>query len=74
MVNKMKQLGINNVKDINTKLQNKLLHHHQFGNFVEIYARNQEGIKDIYRLVSTSHTDNLHKRPRVYAEDIKAKR
>jgi DNA polymerase-3 subunit alpha (Gram-positive type) len=74
MVNKMKQLGINNVQDINTKLQNKQLHHHQFGNFIEVYARNQEGIKDIYRLVSTSHTDNLHKRPRVYIEDLKSNR
>jgi DNA polymerase-3 subunit alpha (Gram-positive type) len=74
MANHLEKIGIKNINDINIKLQNEKLHHNQFGHFAQIYIKNQNGIKDIYKLVSTSHTDNLHRRPRVYINEIKNNR
>jgi DNA polymerase-3 subunit alpha (Gram-positive type) len=73
-LNRLNAQNIKNIEDINLKLQNNALHHNQFGYFAEIYARNQNGIKDIYKLVSTSHTTNLHRHPRVYIDEIKNNR
>ncbi|MDR0675342.1 MAG: PolC-type DNA polymerase III [Mycoplasmataceae bacterium] len=74
MIHRLEKLDIKNINDINVKLQNDKLHHNQFGHFVVIYSRNQQGIKDIYKLVSHSHTKNLHRKPRVYIDEIKNNR
>jgi DNA polymerase-3 subunit alpha (Gram-positive type) len=74
MLNRLEKMEIKNIDDINIKLQNDKLHHAQFGHFIVAYSRNQQGIKDIYKLVSSSHTTNLHRRPRVYTDEIKNNR
>jgi DNA polymerase-3 subunit alpha (Gram-positive type) len=74
MLNRLDKMGIKKIDDINVKLQNDKLHHNQFGHFAVVYSKNQNGIKDIYKLVSSSHTDNLHRRPRVYFDEIKNNR
>jgi DNA polymerase-3 subunit alpha (Gram-positive type) len=74
MAHRIEKMEIKKVDEINIKLQNEKLHRNQFGHFVVIYSRNQQGIKDIYKLVSLSHTENLHRRPRVYLDEIKNNR
>ncbi|WP_036448591.1 PolC-type DNA polymerase III [Mycoplasmoides pirum] len=62
---------INNLNQINEKLQNISLHKRYRGNRSLIYAKNQKGLKAIYELVSKSLTTNLVTRPKIYWKDIK---
>jgi DNA polymerase III alpha subunit (gram-positive type) len=73
-MHRLEKMEIKNINDINVKLQNDKLHHNQFGHFAVIYSKNQDGIKDIYKFVSSSHTENLHRRPRIYFDEIKNNR
>jgi DNA polymerase III alpha subunit (gram-positive type) len=41
---------------------------------MEIYCKNQKGIKDMYRLISKASTVDLNNSPRVYSENIKDNR
>ncbi|MDE5651662.1 MAG: PHP domain-containing protein, partial [Ureaplasma sp.] len=57
--------GCNNVNDINDFIQSNQLRSATRGNFVNIYAKNQDGMKDIYKLVSLSHTECFASRPTI---------
>jgi DNA polymerase-3 subunit alpha (Gram-positive type) len=74
MYHKLTLQNIRNVDDINKKLQSNYVYRNQFGYFINVYAKNQQGIKDIYKIVSKSCTDDLYKYPRVYIDDIKNER
>ncbi len=54
-----------NINEINDFIQNKQLRFATRGSFVNVYVKNQEGIRDIYKLVSLSHTDHFSSRPTI---------
>jgi DNA polymerase-3 subunit alpha (Gram-positive type) len=42
------------------------------GNHVTVLAKNQEGIKDLYKLISKSHTKDFFGSPKILKSDLKA--
>ncbi len=82
----LKQLllkGINNVNEINNKLQNAALKANRRGYIVDVYVKNEAGIKDLFKLVSKSLTTQLYQRdddqeekgltngqPKIHYEDL----
>lgn len=65
------EFKIKNLNQINKTLQNNSLRAKVRGNRILIYAKNENGIKAIYKLVSQSLTDNFLKGPRLYWKDLK---
>lgn len=61
-----------NINQINDLIQNKQLRSATRGNFVNVYVKNQDGMRDIYKLVSLSHTDNFASRPTITWELLNA--
>ncbi|UIU14834.1 DNA polymerase III subunit alpha [Ureaplasma urealyticum] len=54
-----------NLNQINTKLQSLMLKNRSFGNWVNLYIKTQANVKDMYELVSISHTDMYYTRPTI---------
>ncbi|MCV3728208.1 DNA polymerase III subunit alpha [Ureaplasma miroungigenitalium] len=50
---------------VNPSIQNRSLRNRFFGDQITIYAKNQDGIKNIYELVSKAHTDLYNNRPTI---------
>ena len=69
-INKLIELGCNNLNQINEFIQKPKLRQSTRGDFVVVYAKNQEGIKNIYELVSNSHSKGFYGRPTVTWEEI----
>ena len=65
--------GIFRVRDINTKIAGgdfkKLPTYHQI-----ILAKNQAGLKNLYKLISKSHLETFYKKPRIAKSDLVAHR
>ncbi|MCV3743315.1 DNA polymerase III subunit alpha [Ureaplasma sp. ES3154-GEN] len=61
---------INNWKEVNDAIQNRSLRNRFFGDQITIYTKNQTGIKNIYELVSLSHTTYFNNRPTLTRELI----
>lgn len=59
-----------NIKKINDVIQCDRLRQTTHGNFVVAYAKNQLGIRNIYELVSLSHTKDFFARPTLTWEEI----
>lgn len=61
--------NITSVKDINTKIVGgdfkKLPTHHQI-----ILAKNNVGLKNLYKLISKSHLETFYKKPRIAKSDL----
>lgn len=60
-----KTMNDNNIKtinDINSLCSEKLKSRYR-SNFVYVYAKNQNSLTDIYKLVSSSHTENFNQKP-----------
>lgn len=70
-VNELKKLGCNSIGQINDHIQTKSLRESTRGNFVLAYAKNQTGIRDIYELVSLSHSQEFFGRPTLKDSDLK---
>jgi DNA polymerase III alpha subunit (gram-positive type) len=68
MLHRLHNANILNINELNQRLQSENLYKRQFGSYAIAYARNQRSIKDIYRLVSRSSTQDLHRVPRVFRE------
>jgi len=65
----LNEKNITNLNQINS-LQNNFLYTRQFGYFVDLYCKNQSAIKQLYKLVSISHTTNFYKNPRVFIDQL----
>lgn len=75
MLDKMfNEYQITNLNQINDALQNDTLRSRIFGKWLNLYVKRQENIKDMYELVSISHTTNFFSRPTLFREQIQAKR
>jgi DNA polymerase-3 subunit alpha (Gram-positive type) len=70
-INKMKSEGIETIEDINEKLQNYTLRRRQFASYINVYAKNQKGLKDLYKLISLASTEQLNgETPTIYYEQL----
>ena len=58
----MQRQGINTINDINSLTSSKLKAKYR-SNFIYAYANKPESLKNIYQLVSLSHTKNFNGRP-----------
>ncbi|MGV8163587.1 MAG: PolC-type DNA polymerase III [Alkaliphilus sp.] len=59
----MKEKEIYNVYDINDRLSRELDYKKLFTKHIVILAKNYVGLKNLYRLISTSHLDYFYKKP-----------
>lgn len=69
-LNILEQKEINNLLDVNTKLQNKLLLSRNRGSIINLHCKNQNSIKKLYELISISLTRNYSGGPKIFYEDI----
>ncbi|GAA5414708.1 PolC-type DNA polymerase III [Ureaplasma ceti] len=69
-INRLSELGCHKINEINQVLQNKNLRSKSRGDFVLVYAKNQTGIRDIYELVSLSHSKQFFDRPTLFESDL----
>lgn len=58
------------LKDINNLLDRESFKKNLFGHNILIYAKNQQGIKDLYKLVSLAHTTWFNEKPMVEEESL----
>lgn len=65
----LNKMNIKTIDQINT-IQCPELYSRQFPNFVNLYIKDQAGIKQIYKMVSYEFTDNLLSSPRVFSNEI----
>ncbi|XQP55491.1 MAG: PolC-type DNA polymerase III [Mycoplasmoidaceae bacterium] len=56
------QEHIENIKDINPKLQTAALRASRRGSYVDVYVKNQAGLKDLFELLSLSLTKQLYQK------------
>ncbi len=69
LVRIMGEKNINYVEQINSLTSDKLKSRYR-SNFINIYAKNQNSLKNIYKLVSLSHTDNYSFKPLISYSNI----
>ena len=60
-----KDYSLNCIQDINYNLSSKIDFKRQNVNHVSILVRNSVGLKNLYKLVSLSHTEYFYKKPRI---------
>ncbi|RQD67793.1 MAG: PolC-type DNA polymerase III [Tindallia sp. MSAO_Bac2] len=65
LIQKMKDLNINNFMEMNQLTNNQKDITRQRANHVVILAQTQEGLRNLYEIVSTSHMDYFYKKPRI---------
>ena len=56
------------------RLMEDIDHKKMYPHHTTILARNRQGLKNLYRLVSNSHIDNFHRVPRILKSELLAKR
>ena len=59
------------INQINSAIQSNRLRQLTHGNFMVVYAKNNNGIKSIYELVSKAHAENFFGRPTILEDDVK---
>lgn len=69
----LKEREISTINQINT-LQSDELYARQFRTYANLYVKDQLGIKEIYKIVSYSFTDNFLSTPRVFTDQIQTAR
>lgn len=74
LVKKMKEFDVIFLDDINTKLTSKTMKSRYKSNFIYVYAKKQESLKVLYKLISTAHTDNYCTRPMITYPILDAQR
>lgn len=69
----LRNQNITTIDKINT-IQCPELYSRQFTSFANLYVKDQQGIKELYRIVSNSFTTNLLNTPRVFVDEIETAR
>ena len=70
MIKILKEIGINNQKEL-SEYSSKDLDKKSFSNYITLIAKNQKGIKELFKIASNALTTNFLKQPTVYFEDLK---
>ncbi len=70
LLGQIEKLGVKLISDINPMLQSDNLRLRSFGYNVNIYAKNQRGIRDIYEIISFIHTKGFYGRPTITFEKL----
>ena len=65
MVQQMKELGVNNHKDINKKLSNEDAYKRARPTHVTLIVQNQDGLKNLFKIVSASLVKYYYRTPRI---------
>ena len=61
----VEELNINNIRELNAEYLEKMDIKKEKTFHIIIFAKNQEGMKTLYKLVSEAHLDNFFKNPRI---------
>ncbi len=70
----LKRKGIENVLSINSKLVDNSITQYTDLYHIILLVKNMTGLKNLYKLVSTSHLDNFYRKPRITKEILNAHR
>jgi len=73
-INSLKRKGIMDVVDINNELADETIKQYTDLYHIILLVKNMTGLKNLYKLVSTSHLDNFYRRPRITKEVLEAHR
>ncbi|GMO14349.1 MAG: PolC-type DNA polymerase III [Mycoplasmoidaceae bacterium] len=70
-INELSAKGITKISEINCKLLSPNVYKTIFPEYMNIYAKNKDGLKDLYKMVSLSLTSQFYKdRPTLFRSDI----
>ncbi|MDE6473457.1 MAG: PolC-type DNA polymerase III [Ureaplasma sp.] len=70
MIDEFENREIKTLSELDNYLRQNSNHKASRGYIINLYAKNQNGIKDLYELISIAHTKNFAGRPVLYWEDI----
>lgn len=70
MIELLERKNIKTFDDL-AKINDSFLNNKKMSYDIAIYAKNQQGIKDLFQLVSCSLTNNYYDGPRLFEEDLK---
>jgi DNA polymerase-3 subunit alpha (Gram-positive type) len=74
-INELLQLGITTFGDVNEKFNNAAVHKQLFPEYMNIYAKNKIGLKQLYKLASKSLTEQYYnEKPTLYRNQIQLAR
>ncbi len=72
-LNKIQKKEIDKLAGIN-RLSEEIDWEKKFSYHTIILAKNKEGLKDLYKLISSSHLDNFYKKPKILKSQLKGVR
>jgi DNA polymerase-3 subunit alpha (Gram-positive type) len=58
------------IADINNLTTSEHYYHRQFSSYMQIYAKNQEGLKALYKLITTAHIKQSYGEPTLFRDQI----
>ncbi|MCF0217606.1 MAG: PolC-type DNA polymerase III [Malacoplasma sp.] len=70
MHNHLDANNIVNLNQINIELQNQMLRERNKGDLITVYCKKQEDVRNLYKLISTSLTDNYANGSKIYLQDL----
>ncbi len=73
-VDMLKRKGLTDVSEINEQLVDETIKQYTDLYHVILLVKNMTGLKNLYKLVSTSHLDNFYRKPRISKEVLQAHR
>ncbi len=69
MIDLLETKGINDFEQIKS-INDPILHDKKFGHDLAIYARNQNGLKELFKLVSQSLTNDYYGGPKLFEDEL----
>ena len=69
MIEQLNKININNFIQLN-EVEAKHIHSKKFAYDIAVYAKNQAGLKELFKLVSLSLTENFFNGPRLFTTDL----
>lgn len=65
MLSDLKKINITNYNQINNLIDNEVVYKLIFPSHFNILAKNKAGLKNLYNIISDSHTKHYHREPRI---------